>query len=100
MVELVTFVGSIFVFVQLANMDQYLLLSNEAYWEMATMILKPELVVQLEKMLEASAVIFQNILALDMGDVLNLDTLMDAVSSTTNYSTSPVIPPCNAFNFS
>ena len=44
-------------------------------------ILKPELVSELEKMLQSSAVIF-NMMDLDMGDVLNMDTLMDAVSFT------------------
>ena len=44
-------------------------------------ILKPELVSELEKMLQSSAVIF-NMMDLDLGDVLNMDTLMDAVSFT------------------
>ena len=37
-IELVVFAGSIFMIIQLANMDQYLLLSNDAYWEMAKLV--------------------------------------------------------------
>jgi len=76
-IELVVFVGSIFMIIQLANMDQYLLLSNDAYWEMAKMVLKPELIVELEKILTSASGIF-GLMNLEMGDMLNLDSLMDA----------------------
>lgn len=37
-IEIATFAGSIFVFIQLAYIDQYLLFDNDTYWNLAKMV--------------------------------------------------------------
>nr|XP_002131857.1 uncharacterized protein LOC100180589 [Ciona intestinalis] len=76
--ELATIGGSIYVFVQLANIDQYLLFDNDTYWNMAKMVLKEDLVTNLEQMMTTVSILLKNFLNLDMGESLNLDMLMDA----------------------
>uniref|UniRef100_H2ZHQ7 Tetraspanin n=1 Tax=Ciona savignyi TaxID=51511 RepID=H2ZHQ7_CIOSA len=76
--ELATFGASIYIFVQLAYIDQYLLFDNDTYWNMAKMVLKEDLVTNLEQMMSTVSILLKQFLNLDMGESLNLDMLMDA----------------------
>ncbi|XP_076807664.1 uncharacterized protein LOC143450829 [Clavelina lepadiformis] len=73
------FIGiSIFVFVQLAHIEEYLLFDNDTYWNMARMVLKDDLMNSVEKMMDLMSELLKQLLDIDMSESLNLDMLMDA----------------------
>lgn len=75
---IVIFAGSIYIFILLANIDQYLLFDNDTYWNLAKMVLKEDLITQLEGMWSAVNVLLREFLNINMGDELNLNLLLDA----------------------
>lgn len=77
-VSVATFAGSIFIFIQLAYIDQFLLFDNSTYWNLAKMVLKEDLISNLEGMWASVNILLKNFLNIDMGDELNLNMLLDA----------------------
>ncbi|XP_039250033.1 uncharacterized protein LOC120327744 isoform X2 [Styela clava] len=70
--------GSVFIFIQLAYIDQFLLFDNSTYWNLAKMVLKEDLISNLEGMWASINILLKNFLNIDMGDELNLNMLLDA----------------------